>query len=67
MLIENRWPKLEIAMPLNLDIFLKTNRWVYDGFSETYRGFGMTFYIFYKGLITVDMRGKSVYRLPESL
>ena len=67
MLIENRWPKLEIAMPLNLDIFLKTNRWVYDGFSENYRRFVITFDIFYKGLIAVDMRGKPVYKLKESL
>ena len=39
--------KWETGEPKTLDLWKKMNRWVYDGFSETYRRFGMTFDVFY--------------------
>ncbi|MCU0539762.1 MAG: arginine--tRNA ligase [Desulfobacterales bacterium] len=39
-----RW---EEGDPATIDLWKRMNRWVYDGFAETYRRFGMDFDVFY--------------------
>ncbi len=39
--------KWESGDPLTLALWKRMNQWVYDGFAETYRSFGMDFDVFY--------------------
>ncbi len=65
-----RWEKGD---PQTVDLWKRMNQWVYDGFAETYRNFGMDFDVFYyesdtyklgKDVIAAGM-GKGVFVQDE--
>ncbi|MGE5257549.1 MAG: arginine--tRNA ligase [Hyphomicrobiales bacterium] len=45
--IQDMLQKWEAGDPQTIALWKKMNQWVYDGFSETYRRFGMEFDVFY--------------------
>jgi arginyl-tRNA synthetase len=45
--IQEMLQKWEAGDPQTLSLWKKMNQWVYDGFAETYRRFGMEFDVFY--------------------
>ena len=45
--IQEMLKKWEAGDPQTLALWKKMNQWVYDGFAETYRRFGMVFDVFY--------------------
>jgi arginyl-tRNA synthetase len=45
--IQDMLKRWEDGDPKTLDLWKRMNQWVYDGFAETYRRFGMDFDVFY--------------------
>jgi arginyl-tRNA synthetase len=45
--IQDMLKRWEEGDPKTIDLWKRMNQWVYDGFSETYRQFGMDFDVFY--------------------
>jgi arginyl-tRNA synthetase len=45
--IQDMLKRWEEGDPQTVDLWKRMNQWVYDGFSETYRNFGMDFDVFY--------------------
>jgi arginyl-tRNA synthetase len=45
--IQDMLKRWEDSDPQTVDLWKRMNQWVYDGFAETYRSFGMDFDVFY--------------------
>jgi arginyl-tRNA synthetase len=71
--IQDMLKRWEEGDPKTIDLWKRMNQWVYDGFAETYRSFGMDFDVFYyesdtyklgKDVIAAGM-GKGVFVQDE--
>jgi len=59
--IQQMLQKWEAGDPATIDLWKKMNGWVYDGFAETYRSFGLLFDVFYYESDTYKL-GKDIIR-----
>jgi len=57
--IQDMLKRWEEGDPKTVDLWKRMNQWVYDGFAETYRNFGMDFDVFYYESETYQL-GKDV-------